>query len=419
VKPIGVAVVGTGYFGGGLLRRLAVLDDFEPRVVANRTLDHALSALQRAGVDVGRVVVTDDRSQAQAALHAGRMVVTTDLELATALDGVDVVAEATGHLLVGTQIAVAAINSGKHVVAANSDVQATVGPMLKVMADEAGVVYTDIDGDEPGLLSNLYASCKSMGLDVAVMANGKGVLKRYATPATQAAYAAEYGLQPWLATAAADGTKLNFELTVFANASGFVPAVRGMHGPAFDVSEIVEGYARLGLLDGGQYVDYALGPRGVFAIVRSDDPQVQGDFRYVKMGEGPFYLFHEQRVLIHYQAPGSIARAARRHEATVTPMGAPCAETVAFAKRDLDAGQHLDGIGGFDTYGLIVRADEAVRERLVPIGISQYARLVRPLRRDEPITYDAVELEGDNLALELRRKQDARFGVGRAALANA
>jgi predicted homoserine dehydrogenase-like protein len=417
MQPIGVAVIGTGFFGGGLLRRLEVLDGFVPRVVANRTLAHALEAVERARIERDRLAVTNAPREAQAALNAGRTVVTTNLELACTLDGVDAVAEATGHLLVGTEIAVKAIGAGKHVVAANADVHATIGPILKVMADEAGVVYTDIDGDEPGLLKNLYDSIQAMGLDVLVMANGKGVLKRYATPATQAAYAAEYGLQPWLATAAADGTKLNFELTVFANASGFTPAIRGMHGPALEVDEIVPNFELLGLLDGGHYVDYVLGPRGVFAIVHSHDPQIQSDFRYVKMGDGPYYLFHEQRVLIHYQAPGSIARAVRRHEATVAPMGAPSAETVAFAKRDLEAGQHLDGIGGFDTHGLIVRSDEATRERLVPIGISQYARLVRPLRRDEPITYDAVELEGDNLALELRRKQDTRFGA--AALATA
>ena len=417
MQPIGVAVIGTGFFGSGLLRRLEALDGFAPRVVANRTLAHALDAVERARILKDHVVVTNVLREAQTALDVGRTVVTTDFDLACNLDGVDVIAEATGDLLVGAQIAAAAIAARKHVVAANSDVQATVGSILKVMADEAGVVYTDIDGDEPGLLKNLYDSIRAMGLDVLVMANGKGVLKRYATPATQAAYAAEYGLQPWLATAAADGTKLNFELTVFANAAGFVPAVRGMHGPALDVDHVVDGYERLGLLDGGRYVDYVLGPRGVFAIVHSEDPRVQSDFRYVKMGDGPYYLFHEQRVLIHYQAPGSIALAARHHQATVAPMGAPCAETVAFAKRDLEAGQHIDGIGGFDTYGLIVRADEASRQRLVPIGISQYARLVRPVRQDEPITYDAVALEGDNLALELRRKQDARFGV--ATLAHA
>src|SRR5205823_2814225 len=103
------------------------------------------------------------------------------------------------------------------------------------------------------------------------------------------------------------------------------------------------------------------------------------------------YLFHEQRVLIHYQAPESIARAVQRHEATVAPLGAPVAETVGFAKRDLDAGRHVDGIGGFDTYGQIMRADDVARDHLVPIGIAQYARLVRPVAKDEPITYEACE----------------------------
>jgi predicted homoserine dehydrogenase-like protein len=410
VKPIGVAVVGTGFFGGGLLRRLELLDDFEPRLIANRTLEHGLAALQRAGIPRRCVVITNEPTQAQGALDAGQRVVTTDLTLAPTLGGIDVVAECTGDLLVGAEVAVAGIRAGKHIVAANPDVQATVGPMLKVLADDAGVIYTDIDGDEPGLLKNLFDACTAMGFDVVVAANGKGVLKRYATPATQAEYAAQHRLQPWLATAAADGTKLNLEMTVFANSSGLAPAVRGMHGPAVRADELILDYQRLGLLDGGRYVDYVLGERGVFAIVRADDPEIQRDLRYAKMGDGPYYLFHEHRVLIHYQAPLSIARAARHREATVAPCGAPAAETIAFAKRDILPGRRLDGIGGFDTYGLIVRTCDALRERLVPIGIAQYARLVRAVRKDEPITRDAIEFEADNLALELRRDQDARFG---------
>jgi predicted homoserine dehydrogenase-like protein len=296
------------------------------------------------------------------------------------------------------------------VVAANSDVQATLGPILKVRADAAGVVYTDIDGDEPGLLKSLYDYCSGMGLDVVLAGNCKGVLKRYATPRTQAAYAAEYGLQPWLATAAADGTKLNFELTVAANATGLTPAVRGMHGPAVDLEHLLEEFERLELFDGGHHVDYQLGGRGVFVVVRSEDSEVRSDFRYLKLGNGPYYLFHQPQVLIHYQAPRSILRAARLGEATVAPLGAPVAETIAFAKRDLQAGQRLDGIGGYDTYGLIVNADEAAREGLMPIGLAQYARLRRPIAKDEPIDRAGVELEADNVALALRRQQDAHFG---------
>jgi predicted homoserine dehydrogenase-like protein len=408
---ISVGVVGTGYFGSGLLRRLALLNGFRPAIAANRTLERALCAFERAGVSPGEVEVTRDVRTAQAALDAGRYVATDDLQLPAALDGIDVVAEATGDVLVGAQIALDAIRAGKHVVAANPEAQATVGPILKVMADRHGVVYTDVDGDEPGLLKDLLDYCGGMGLEVLAAGNCKGVLKRYATPATQAEYAATYGLKPWIATAAADGTKLNFELTVVANASGLVPAIAGMHGPHTDPEHLVLEYERLGLLDGGHYVDYAHGlGSGVFAIVRSDDPEVQSDFRYLKMGDGPFYLFLRPLVLIHYQAPRSVARAVQLGEPTVAPMaGAPVADTVAFAKRDLSAGQAIDGIGGFDTYGMIVRRDDAVRNELLPIGIAQYATVRRAIRQDEPITYSDVEIEPSNLALDLRRQQDALF----------
>lgn len=406
---IGVGVVGTGFFGAGILRRLALLDALEPRIAANRTLERVLDAYRRAGVDRDRVLVTDDVHDAQRAIDSGQYVATTDLLLPCALRGIDVIAEATGDLLAGTKVALAAIQAGKHLVAANSDVQATVGPILKVFADRAGVVYTDIEGDEPGLLKSLFDYCTDIGLEVVLAANGKGVLKRYATPATQAAFAAENRIQPWLATAAADGTKLNFELTVVANATGLLPAVRGMHGPASNPANLLEDFQRLDLLDGGHYVDYVLGNRGVFVVVRSDEPELRSDFRYLKLGDGPYYVLHRPEVLAHYAAPLSIIRVMKRGEPTVAPRGAPVAETIAFAKRDLPVGCRLDGIGGFDTYGLIVRADEAVGEQLLPIGIAQYARISRPIRKDEPVGYHHVTFAADNLALDLRRQQDAMF----------
>jgi predicted homoserine dehydrogenase-like protein len=412
-EPIRVAVVGTGYFGSGLVRRLALLDGFEPRVAANRTLERALAAFQRAGIELDRVVVTHDARQANAALNAGRYVATSNLFLPGELDGIDVVTEATGDVLVGAEVASAAIRAGKHVVAANPEAQATLGPILQVCAEQAGVVYSDVDGDEPGLLSDLLEYCGGMGLEVVVAGNCKGVLKRYATPETQAAFAAEYGLKPWIATAAADGTKLNFELTVVANATGYKPAVAGMHGPTSDAAHLIDDLGRLGLLDGGPYVDYAHGlGSGVWAIVRSDDAEVQSDFRYLKMGNGPFYLFLRPQVLIHYQAPRSLVRAVRHGEPTVAPRGAPTAETIAFAKRDLQPGQMLDGIGGFDTYGMIVASADAVRDNLVPVGIAQYARARRPIRKDDPIDYDAVHFETPNFALDLRERQDAHFRAG-------
>jgi predicted homoserine dehydrogenase-like protein len=198
-------------------------------------------------------------------------------------------------------------------------------------------------------------------------------------------------------------------MTVTANALGFTPATRGMYGPATSLDALLAEFELLGLFEGGPYVDYQLGGRGVFVVVRSEDRMVRSDFRYLKLGDGPYYLFHEPRVLIHYQAPESIARAVRLGQATVAPAGTPVADTIAYAKRDLMAGQCLDGIGGFDTYGLIARADEAVQDRLLPIGMAQFARLTRPVAKDAPIAYDDVEFHVENLAVDLRHEQDAWF----------
>jgi predicted homoserine dehydrogenase-like protein len=323
------------------------------------------------------------------------------------LRGIDVLAEATGDLLVGTETALAGLKAGKHVVAANADVQATVGHALAEIATCSGVVYTDIEGDEPGLLHQLVQYCAEVGLQVVLAGSGKGVLKRYATPDTQRAFAVANRLQPWLATAAADGTKLNLEMTVVANATGFVPSVRGMFGLEAPLDQFVASADALGLLDGGRYVDYMLGGRGVFVIFKSDDPDVQADLRYLKLGEGPYYLLHRPEVLAHYAAIRSIRRAARQSLPTVAPVGAPVADTVSLAKRDLASGQRLDGVGGFDVYGLIERAPAARRSRLLPVGLAQYAHLRHPVRKDQPISYDDVDFRESNTALDLRAKQDA------------
>jgi predicted homoserine dehydrogenase-like protein len=344
-EPVNVAVVGTGFFGSGLVRRLAAIPGMRPVVAANRTLSRAIDALLAAGFARAQICTTDDPHTARVALDNGQVIATATLDLAARLAEVAVIMEATGDVLVGATLALDAIQHGKHFVAANVETQATVGPILKRLADEAGVVYSDIDGDEPGRLHALLTSCRGMGFSPLVAGNFKGVLKRWATPTTQAAFAQVNNIQPWLATAAADGTKLNFELCTVANANGLPPAVRGMVGPTTRPDSLLADFAREGLFEHGPIVDYALsGGRGVFVVAHSDDPRVQQDFRYLKMGDGPYYLFHDPYVLIHYAAPLSAARAALYGTATVAPSGAPVADVVAFAKRTLAAGTRLDAM---------------------------------------------------------------------------
>jgi predicted homoserine dehydrogenase-like protein len=410
--PIRVAVIGTGFLGTGLVRRIGAIEGMVPVLAANRTLTRAVEALVAAGIDPSAIDVCHAASTAETALTRGRRVATSSLTLAAHLPSVDVIMEATGDTLVGATVALEAIRAGKSIVAANPETQATVGAVLGVQADAAGVVYSDILGDEPGNLNALYQHCTGIGLEPVVAGNFKGVLNRYATPSTQAAYANAHNLKPWIAAAAADGTKLNLEMATVANANGLSPATRGMVGPAItDIDDLISVFERVGLLQGSPIVDYALGPfSGVFVITRSDDPVLQREFHYLKMGDGPWYLFHRPKLLIHYEAPLSAAEAVLHGTATVAPRGAPVAEVVAIAKRDLDAGRQLDGIGGFDCYGLITMTEDSQREGLLPIGLAAFASLEREVPRDEPIRIPDVSFPTDNLLLELRRQQDTLFG---------
>src|ERR671915_416319 len=90
-RAIRVAVVATGYFGGGLVRQLAKMPGLTPVVAANRTLERAVDALRSAGVDASMIRVCDDPATAQAALDAGLRVATASLALPAHVESVDVV----------------------------------------------------------------------------------------------------------------------------------------------------------------------------------------------------------------------------------------------------------------------------------------------------------------------------------------
>jgi predicted homoserine dehydrogenase-like protein len=321
---------------------------------------------------------------------------------------VDVILEATGTLSVGTELALASIEGKKPIVEANPEVQTTIGFLLQRLAQEAGVVYSDIDGDQPGIIMNLYNYAKGLGLEPRVAGNCKGVMKRYATPAGQEAFARNAGISPWIATAAADGTKLALEMAIVANATGMGLARSGMAGPETKLETLLSDFQRLGLLDAGPIVEFTLGiPSGVFLIARSTDTQVRSEFRYLKMGDGPDYLFYRPYVLCQFEAPLSAAEAVLYGTATIAPSGVPKVDVATHAKRDLRAGEALEGIGGEKHYGLAMDAVDLRREGALPVGIVEHARLRRDVSKDGMIRRDDVELDDGALIVRMRARQDA------------
>jgi predicted homoserine dehydrogenase-like protein len=160
-------------------------------------------------------------------------------------------------------------------------------------------------------------------------------------------------------------------------------------------------------------VDYTLGAAphtGAFVIVHEESPLKKAQFAYYKLGDGPFYVFYTPFHLPHIQIASSIGRAFIHHDPTVAPIAGPVCEVVAVAKRDLKAGEHLDGVGGFCTYGLIDNAPAARAMGALPIGLSEGCLLRRHIAKDNVVTLADVDVPPvTSLAETLWREQNLRW----------
>jgi len=221
-------------------------------------------------------------------------------------------------------------------------------------------------------------------------------------------------------TSFADATKLSMETTVLANATGFHVGRRGMYGPPCkDVRELATLLPAEAMLDGG-IVDYSLGaePRtGGFAIVHETNPLKSAQLTYYRMGDGPFHVFFTPFHLPHLQIASTIGRAALFNDATVTPLDGPRCEVLAVAKRDLRAGEKLDAIGGFCTYGLIDNSSAARGINALPIGLAEGCTLARDVAKDSALTMADVRMPAERLSDKLWGEQQQRWPAGSQASA--
>ena len=410
-RPIRVALVGGGYMARCIaLQFVTSAKGMRLVAIANRTIDKAERAYHDAGVlDPVRV---NTPSELELAVETGRYAITDNAEAVCRAGTVDVVIEATGNVEFGTQVCLNAIQHGKHTILIGAEIDASVGPILKTYADRAGVVFSYTDGDEPGVAMNLYRLVDSMGYRPVLMGQLKGFLDRYRNPDTQLELATRLGQNPAVLACFADGSKLALEAAIMGNASGFVPKVRGMQGyPCGHVNDMLKSFTADDFASEG-YVEYALGAAphtGAFVICHNDHPEKRKLMAYLKMGEGPLYMFYQPFHLPPWQITHAVARAALFNDPTITPRGAPVCDTVSYAKRDLKAGERLDGVGGFACYGLVERYEICRRENTLPIAVSLDCRMKRDIAKDQPITYDDVDLPADRLVDRLRTEQSQHF----------
>jgi predicted homoserine dehydrogenase-like protein len=412
-RPIRVAMVGAGFMARATANQfINVTPGIRLVAISNRNLDAARHCYEEAGVTDVRVV--ESVAELEDAIGRGQAAITTDAMLLARAGNVEVLHEVTGAVDFAARVVMEAIAHGKHIVLMDAELHGTVGPILKVHADRAGVIFTDSDGDQPGVEMNLDRYVRAMGLRPLVLGNNKGLQDPYRTPATQQAFAARWGQKADMVASFADGTKMSFEQAVVANATGFHVPQRGMYGwnhPGH-VDELTTRYDYDQLMAMGGIVDYVVGATpapGVYCIATVDDPKQRFRLELYKLGPGPLYSFYHPYHLCHLEVPFSISRVVDFADTIVAPRGAPTVEVITTAKRDLQAGETIDGMGGYMVFGQCENASVQRAERLLPVGLAEGCRLRRVVAKDAALSYDDVELPPGRFVDELRAEQDAHF----------
>jgi predicted homoserine dehydrogenase-like protein len=412
-RPIQVGLIGAGFMAQGLANQIVnSVPGMRLAGVYGRKLERAHGVCDYAGL--ADPVVATTQAEVEDALRAGRPVVTEDAFALCQAEGIDALVDVTGSVEFGAQVVLEAARHGKHVLLMNAELDATIGPILQIHAKRSGVTVSAVDGDEPGLQMNLVRWVQGLGLTPRVVGNVKGLQDPYRNPDTQRAFAEKWEQNPAMVTSFADGSKISFEQTIVANATGFKVLERGMsRGVKFDGSplELPSLYDLDEVREPGGIIDYTVGPSSVkvFVLAEHPDPKQRHYLSLYKMGDGPLFPFWIPYHLPHFEAPSSIARVVLLGDHVAPPLGGPVVEVCAVAKRDLSAGEVLDEYGMFMTYGEAANVEEMCDRRLLPEGLVEGCTLRRDIARDEVLTYDDVELPTGRVADRLRAEQYRHF----------
>lgn len=413
--PIRVAVVGAGLMGSGLVAQLRTIHNIDVILWSSRREDGLAQKAKAAGLKEGAYAFAGDKNEAEALLEEGKMILTTDNSLAWRLDGVDAICDCTGNTEAGACINEHGLEAGKHIISFNVECDVLLGPYFLKKAKEAGLCYTGTAGDEPGAIMELYNFATFLGFRVVAAGKGKNnPMNVEATPEALKAEAEKKGISPRMLTSFVDATNTMVELNAVANATGLLPdegGCVGMHATINDLSKKLRTKELGGEMNRSGTVNFVHGiAPGVFVSVESDEPMIRREMPYLSMGDGPNYIFYRPYHLTNIETPLTIARAVMYNEATIAPEVGYVAHTVAVAKKDMEAGEVIEGIGSATCYGTLVEAERAYEENLLPIGlIVGETKLARPVKKGAPLRLDDVVLDKSSTLVKLFNREHGRF----------
>ena len=437
-KPLRVALIGAGKFGSMYLAQAKHTPGIHMVAIADLVPERARASLARTGWPATKYAA---RSLAEAG-RSGTTCVTDDAFAVIAAAEVEIVIDATGHPAAGIRHALACCAQGKHIVMVNVEADALAGPLLARRAREAGIVYTLAYGDQPALICEMVDWCRTAGFEVVAAGKGTKYLPEYhaSTPATVWPH---YGFTPEMVAAGdfnaqmfnsfLDGTKSAIEMAAVANATGLAPAPEGLHFPPCGVDDLPR---ILKPRDDGGALHHA-GQVEVISSLERDGRPVFRDLRwgvYVTfragdaMGEdyvrrcfreygfstdpsGRYSAMYKPYHAIGLELGISVASVGLRGEATGQPHGWH-GDVVATAKRDLAAGETLDGEGGYTVYGKLLPAADSLALGGLPLGLAHGVTLKRSVAANTPVRWEDAVCDDADDAVGFRREMEASCGPG-------
>ncbi len=411
--PIIIGLAGAGQMGTDIIVQVSLMPGVKIGAVAEVRPQVAIDAVLLAGHARGDIVTAENANAIDAAVEAGKIAVTGDLKALAAAGRIDVFIDATGNPNIGTLFALDAMAHGKHIVMLNVEADITIGRFLKAEARKHGVVYTGAAGDEPACTLELIGFARSLGFGIVAAGKGKNnPLKIDAVPADYQREAAERNMNARMLVEFVDGSKTAIEMVAIGNATGLVPDVPGMHGPTATLDQLASVLCPRedgGVLHRKGVVDYSIGKGvapGVFCIIETKHPRILERMIDLKVGKGPYFTLFRPYHLTSIEVPLSAARAVIYNKPDMVPVDEPVAEAVAVAKRDLKVGESLGMIGESDYRGLGTSAADARHRRLIPIGLAERAKIVKPIKAGEMLSYDNCVPDDSLVVTQIRKRLD-------------